>query len=434
MSSETYPLMEADSRVPEREDVPESLRRLVCISLSHETVPTERIGAVSPDDPQSLATAIKRSERITECVVLTTCNRVEVYASTRTASEQDLSTALRSVYESLGKQDGIEEFVGIDAVEHLARVSCGLESAILGEDQILGQVSRAFEAARESDLAGGALSRSANTAIRAGRTAREQTDIGAGQSGYGGVICRSIESELGHQPEHVLVVGAGEMARQAVRAVKRRWESRVDIANRSEELELTSDDGTYWPLTELDKSLQSADAVVTATGAPDPVIRPEHIDHCGPETPVVDLANPSDVSADDRVRERLSVTELDELTTHLRNTTQTRRKEIPAVEEIIDDAVTRLIETERENRAEETLRELHCQAAEIRDQELQKALSRLEASDGDCEEILSDFASALTGQLLAEPTDSLRAAARDGDTETIAAANRLFDLDGGESP
>lgn len=431
MSLDAKTPIEPRSSTSGEELLPESLRRLVCLSVTHETVACERLGSIAPADPEALAREVKATHRVTECVVLATCNRVEVYASTRTAD--DVGTVLSAADEALGEPEGTRWYTGLDAVVHLARVACGLESAILGEPQILGQVNRAFESAREAGLAGGALSRVADAAVRVGRKCREETGIGDGAVGYGSAVCGRIEDGLGRPPGRVLLVGAGELAGTVAAAIDRRWNARIDVANRSTGRDLTTADGTYWPLESLGDALGGADAVVTATGAPNPVLTEERAARCEPGTPVVDLANPPDVAARAREYSGIRVTDLDDLAGHVRENVRSRQADVGAVEDLVDAAVERLVESERENRAENVLRALHTEAARTRERELERALDRLE--DGDCPpaDVLADFASALTGRLLADPTEALRAAARDGDAETIAAANRLFDLDERES-
>lgn len=436
MSLNVNPATDHRPSAPETGVVPESLRRLACLSITHETVPSERLGVIAPDDPDAVAAEIKATDRITECVVLTTCNRVEVYASTRTAD--DVETALSAANEMVGDPDpdDVQVYTGLDVVVHAARVACGLESAIVGEDQILGQVNRAFDSAQRKGLAEGALSRVADAIVRVGRKCRAETGINDGEVGYGSAICGCIEDALNRPPERVLIVGAGEMAETAAMAIERRWNARIDVANRSAERELTTDDGTYWPLDALGTALESVDAVVTATGASDALLTEAHAERCTPTTPVVDLANPPDVEPSVRDHPDILVTDLDELAARVRQHARSRQEDVVAVEELIDDAVDRLVERERENRAEDVLRALHNEAARMRERELERAMNRIDDGDCDPDVVLSDFASALTGRLLADPTEALRTAARNGDTDTIAAAHRLFDLDtdGGRDP
>lgn len=412
--------------------VPESLRRVACLSVTHKTGPSERIGAVIPDDPAAVASEVKRTDPITECVVLTTCNRVEVYGSARTANEVEV--VVTAADEALGAVAGTQEYIGIDAVDHVARVACALESVILGEDQILGQVNRAFDSARRAGLADGVLSRVGDMAVRVGRQCREETGINDGTVGYGSTICGCIEDRLNRAPEHVLIVGAGEMAEIAAAAIHRRWDPRIDVANRSPRHDLTTGDGTYWPLATLEEALAAADVVVTATGASDALLTEEHVKHCEWGTPVLDVANPPDVSPAACRNPGIHVADLNDVATRVRKHTRSRQKDVEAVEELIDTAIERHIVREREHRAEAVLRTLHSKAARTRERELEQAVTRLEKGDCDPEVVMSDFASALTDRLLADPTEALRTAARNGDAEMIAATYRLFDLnDEGES-
>lgn len=419
---------ELDSTASEKR-VPDSLQRVVCVSVSYQTLPSEQVGAIAPEDPLALARRVKARDRITECVILSTCNRVELYTSTRTPVDDDIEAALLAAREELGEPDGLETYVGLDAVDHLSRVACGLESEIFGEDQILGQVNDAFETACAEGLAGGILSRIADVAVRVGRKARDETCINDGECGYGGSICRYIQESLDRPPDRVLLIGAGEMSACAATAIDNRWSSRIDVANRSETAELTTADGLYWPLEEVSSALEGADVVVTATGAMEPILSTEELAHCDPGTPVVDLANPPDVPAAARESDRLDVVTLEELAARVRERSQSRRAAAREVEELIEDSLDRLVTREYENRAEDTLRALHRKARDVRRDELQRARTRLEHGEEDTEAVLADFASAITGQLLADPTEQLRAAAREGDTETIRAANRLFEID-----
>ncbi|WP_226483314.1 glutamyl-tRNA reductase [Natrinema amylolyticum] len=403
---------------------PKSVRRLACCRLSHATHSTDELGAVTPDEPLEVARRIAQHDRVTESVVLSTCNRVEVYLSTRTPADRD--AALRVACDALADPDGLRTETGIDVVEHLFRVACGLDSTVIGEDHVLGQVRRTFETALEAGLTGGVVTRTADAAVSVGRACRDETDINEGHVSYGSATCDRLEA-CGCTPNRLVVVGAGEMATSVVRAASHRWDSRVDVVNRSSAPKLPTDDGRYWPLEFLESALTDADAVVTATGASEPVLTDETADAVAEDTLVVDLANPPDVA--DAVRESPgTVVTLDEIQRQIEVVVADRREAVPTVEDAIADAIASFVDRERENRAEDTLRALHRTAAAIRENELEQARARLENGD-DPEVILEEFASALTGSLLGTPTERLRTAARDGDDAIIEATHRLFDLD-----
>lgn len=418
----TSPLDGAGSRTENRPAPPESVRRLGCYSVSTGDGGQEALGTVVPEDPAALASAVKRHDRVTEAVVLSTCNRVEAYVSARRPA--DLDTALTAAGEALDA-DGATALTGREVVEHLDRVACGLESEVLGEDHVLGQVRRAFDEAAAADLAGGVLSRVADAAVAVGQSARAETAINEGHVGYGSAACEAI-AERTPDPDRVVLIGAGEIVRSVSRAATHRWDPRIDVVNRSPAPDLPSEDGRYWPLSELRSALSAADAVVTATGATHPVVAPDDAAVLGAGTPVVDLATPPDVA--DRVADVLPVTSLASIQSRIDASAGRRRRAVPTVETMVANAVDRFVERERESRAEDAIRALHRHAATIRGSELERSRQRVEEGEADVETVLEDFASALTSRLLADPTEALRAAARDGDEQTVAAARRLFDL------
>ncbi|MHB9288179.1 glutamyl-tRNA reductase [Halobacteriales archaeon Cl-PHB] len=404
------------------ESLPDSVERLAAVGVTCETHATPRLGDFAPDDPVALAREVRARDRVTEAVVLSTCNRVEVFVSARRPA--DVDQALAAARDVLGSPAEANQQRGLAAVEYVCRVACGLESKIVGEDHVLGQVNRAREAAAEADLATGSLGRAMELAVSVGRTCREETAINEGHVGYGSATCELI-GEL-TTPDRLVVVGAGEMAESVAKAAGHRWEARVDVVNRSPAPELPSEDGTRWPLADLGEALADADAAVTATGAHEPVVGSSEAGYLDLDAPVVDLANPRDVA--EPVRETHRVVSLDAVQARVDATAERRRAAVPSVEERLAAALDRYVAAERENRAEDTLRALHREAATVRERELDRARQRLAEGEAPPEAVLEEFASAFAGSLLGTPTDRLREAAREGDDAVIDAVHRLFDL------
>lgn len=416
---------DSSAPTPERSP-PESVRRLVCCSVSHNTRAETDLCSIGSDDPTALATQITAHDRITEAVVLSTCNRLEVYASAHTPNDRE--TALQVAEGALSDPDSVATFTGQAAFEHLCRVACGLESKILGEDHVLGQVRSAFEDATDEGLTGGVLTRAADAAIRAGKRSRSETDINEGNLSYGSAACEVIADVA---PERLVLVGAGDLAHGVAKVASHRWEdAQIDVVNRSPAPELRDETGgEFWRLSNLATALDGADAVVTATGAPDPVVTQETVTELAPGTPLVDLANPPDVADAIRESDAYPVTDLAAVQDRIEAANAQREGAVPAVEAEIEATVTRFLERERESVAEDTIRALHRQAQSIQQRELDRAKHQLRAGDADPEQVLENFASSLTSSLLDDPTTHLRAAARDDDDAVIDATHRLFDLD-----
>lgn len=419
---------------PEAMETPRSLRRLTCVSVTHQTHSTDLVGRLAPDDPVDVAARVYENDRVTDAMVLATCNRVEVYVSTRTPEPSDHETALATIGDHLDVPFDARIYSGREVVAHLARVAAGLESAVLGEEEIAGQVSDALAAAKEAGLAAGVLGRVGNTALRAGRKSRAETAIDDGTADYGSAVCNAIADELDGTPDRLLVIGAGTMAKTVAETATARWDVRIDVANRSAPGDLPTAGGSWWTLSELSSAVAGADAVVSATGADQPVFEVPHATRCRSGTPVVDLGTPADVAPAVRTDADVSVTDLDALASTVNAGREGRREAVTEAESVISAAVERLVERERENRAEDVIRALHQEAATIRTEELERAKRRLEDSDAETEAVLEDLTNAVTSRLLGPATAELRTAARERDETALRAARRLFDLDGGEQP
>lgn len=413
-------------------ETPRSLRRLTCLSVTHRTHSTDFVGRLAPESPLDTARAIAENGRVTEAMVLSTCNRFEVYVSTRTPETDDYEAAMQAIDDQVDVPSDARTYTGREVATHLARVTAGLESAVLGEDEIAGQVSNSLAATKDAGLVAGVLGRVGNTALRAGRKCRAETAIGEGPADYGSAVCRRLTDELGDTPDRMLVVGAGAMAETVVEAATCRWDIEIDVANRSPAQRLPTADGQWWTLEELESAVEGVDAVVSATGADHPVFEPAHASQCPSGTPVIDLATPPDVSDAARDESGIAVTGLDALATTVTAAADRRQTAVDEAETVITDAMERLVERERESRAEDVIRALHQDASRIRATELDRAKQRLSDGDADTEEVLEDMASALTGRLLGPATDELRTAARERDETALRAARRLFDLDGGD--
>jgi glutamyl-tRNA reductase len=425
---ETPPSTDSNADSAPGEDIPRSIRRITCFSVADDTHSPEQVAAVTPQETGTVRREIHESERVTESVVLDTCNRVEVYVATRTPGDEDRQAAVDAVAAALPTDPDPDVYTGSGAVEHLARVASGLESPVTGEHEIVGQVSEALEAATNAGTSDGVLGRAGEAALRAGRQCRTETDIDGGSTGYGPALCNALDDALAAPPDRILLIGAGEMARTAARALRRRWAVTIDVANRSRAADLPTEQGRWWELTDLPSAVADADAIVSATAAEPPVVEETHA-RAAAGSPIVDLARPPDVSPSARDADGVHVIGLDELVSRINAAADRRESAVTQAESMITEAVDRFVASEREHRAEDTIRALHLDAKRIRDAEVERAKRRLEATEANEEAVLEDLATALTGRLLAQPTDEVRAAARERDEDTIRAVRTLFDLD-----
>ncbi|MFO7925804.1 MAG: glutamyl-tRNA reductase [Halobacteriota archaeon] len=413
------------------------------VSVSHSHASVERIEAVAADPEQEVIRALLDEPGVTEAFVLQTCNRAEAYVVAETASvgQQALSTYLGDVDSSVARTLDHEA-----SLRHLMSVACGLESLVLGEDQIIGQIREAYETARGVGAIGSTLDDAILKALHVGERARSETAINEGALSLGSAAVQFAESQHGLDAATALVIGAGEMATLAAKALDESV-SRLVVANRTrsraERLanRLETDTSTVG-LDALSVAAADADLVVSATGSPEHVVGVEDLETVG-ETCVIDIAQPRDVAPDVESLEHVSVYDLDAIETVTDGTKLKRQAAAEAVESMIDDELDHLLSQYKRKRADQVIGAMYEGAERIKSRELRTAIARLESEsdDGVSEterEILESMADALVGQLLSAPTQSLRDAAEKDDWSTIHTALRLFgpafDLDPAAPP
>jgi glutamyl-tRNA reductase len=413
------------------------VERLVCLGLSHRTAPVElreRFG--------TLGLGAERCPEVLEHAVLSTCYRVELYAFLVDGVDDARGALLDALADAHGVEreelvDHLYVHAGGDVARHLSRVATGLDSLVLGEAEILGQVRDAYESA--GDAAGPALTLLFRTAISAGRRARSETAIGANPATASSMALALADGVLGDlRARHALVVGAGRIGLQTLKAVTGRGITEIAVANRTAEHATQAAErfgGSAYPLEDLEHALAWADLVVTATSAEEPVlcanvVRAAKAQRPGRPLVIVDLAVPADVERTVADIDGVSLFDVDDLRAGLDGALAARLAEVPRVEAIVEEEVASFGRRYRELDIEPLLAALRLQAEGIREQEVERALRRLGETDPEIAAQLDHLSRTLVKKLLHEPTVRLRERAGDGDVDDVAAAIReLFGLE-----
>lgn len=377
-----------------------------------------------------------------EAAILSTCNRFEVYFSAHHAErgialvEQYLSKLQNISPDELNKH--LYRHTGDDAIRHLMRVACGLDSMILGEPQILGQVTQAFEDARSAGTTGAVLSHLFAQAIHTGKRAHTETPISRYTTSvsHAGALLLA-EKVAQYRAARVLLIGAGEMALLAAQALKRLDFNDLTFINRTytraEALasEFGSKSLTWY---QLEEALVWADAVVCATGAPHIVIYRRDMESVLPQRAdrpliIMDIAVPRDV--EDSVGELpgVEVYDIDDLQSVVDTNVELRRAAVPQVEAIIGQEMARFAEWYHSRQVTPVIKTLRDRAQAIADEELVQTLHRLPDADEHTRQLISRMAHRLVNRLLHEPTSRLRIQASEGNGYGYAHAVReLFAL------
>jgi len=405
---------------------------LAGVSVSHQRAGIEEIDRASRESQAEAVRSLLEREGVREAFVIQTCNRAEAYV---VAEDAAAGREALAPYAGEVPEEAVLELDHGESLRHLLRVAAGLESLVVGEDQILGQVSSAFEDAREAGGIGPILEDAVVKALRVGERARTETAINEGVTSLGSAAValarETLETDLGDAT--ALVVGTGEMGTLAARALEGTVE-RILLANRTAETAehlagtLETDTGVLG-LDALAGAAGAVDLVVTATGSETPVLDASALEDAG-DTLVVDLAKPRDVPPAAGELAGVTLRDLDALESVTEETRSRRRAAAEAVEAIVEEELDRLRTQYKRKRADDVIAAMYEGAEELKSRELDTAIARLEAAEGEFSaeerEVVESLADALVGQLLAPPTRSLRDAAQNDDWATINTALRLF--------
>jgi glutamyl-tRNA reductase len=401
------------------------------VSVSHRNACVEEIETAAREDQRALASELLAFGGVSEAFALQTCNRVEAYVVTDDANRgrEVLAAVAPDVREGAVAHMGHDE-----SLRHLMRVAAGLESLVLGEDQILGQFRTAMEVARAVDGVGPLFEDALTKALHVGERARTETGINEGIVSLGSAAVELARRRVDLTSASALVVGAGKMGRLAARALADAGVDRLAVANRTveraEELAAETDvEGRALGLDDLPAAANRADLIIAATGSPEYVLDREALGEAG-EALVVDIARPRDVDPSAAEIADVDLRDIDALEAVTDETREHRREAAETVESMIDEELDRLLESFKRKRADEAIGAMYESAERVKARELDTAFSKLEAQGGltdEQRETVEALADALVGQLLAAPTKSLREAAARDDWTTIQTAMQLFD-------
>ena len=420
---------------------------ILCLGLSHRTAPLGLREQVSYHaDAQKAALArlgcghANRPAELIELGILSTCNRLELYAFTHTPHFEPLLQFLNDTTSvSLSNLNPyLYRYTQAEAVLHLGRVASGLDSMIIGEPQILGQVTEAYELGLSQRSIGPVLSALFRYAIHTGKRARTETAISRNPSSISSIAVKlAAESVADLSTTHTVVVGAGEMAELAVEALRARGTQHLTVINRTHAR--AQQLAKRWQATaltfeNLSDALRSADIVITSTGAPHILIKPplmaDVMQH-RPDRPLVliDIAVPRDVDPDVNQLPNVRYYDIDDLVTRLNGSLAGRQQEIPQVEAIIAAEAEAFMAWLRSLEIMPVISDLRAKADSIRRAEVDKALRQLKGLSETERQRIEAMSEALVNKLLHDPTLRLKAEANNGHAAEYAAAVRhLFAL------
>lgn len=420
--------------------------RVAVIGLSYRTAPIglrERLSCSLDDVPISIQTTNGRFAAVQEVALLSTCNRIELYAALNCPGLD----ARALLAELLVSMTGVETavfadhaycYTGSAAAEHLCRVAAGLDSLVLGEPQILGQVTDTFMAATDAKQIGPVLTELFRTAIRAGKRAHTETAISENPVSTSAIAVAQAQAILGDLTrQRYLIIGLGEMGQLALKALRARGLTDIALANRTRrraETLAAADGLPVYDLDELETAVATADVVISATTAREPLLTVPMVQQVmanRDERPLVliDIAVPRDIEYQVRAIPGVHLYDADELQSSLDHALAARQQEIPQIETIIAAEVDSFAARLKQLVVKPVIVDLRQKAEAIRQQEMARTMRYLGALDEETLAHIQHFSRSLVNKLLHEPTIRLRHKAAEEEAAVYADAVRdLFGL------
>ena len=421
------------------------MQHVILIGLNHKSasVRVRECLAFSDEEARSALTELRARKIVDEAVLFSTCNRVELLMATR---ESEVAIAEAKAFLAGFKQVSLEDFEDAlylyredDAVRHVFRVAASLDSMVVGEPQILGQIKTAYRTATEEKTSGVILNRLLHRTFFVAKRIRSDTGIGdhAVSISYAAIeLGRKIFGEL--SGKRVLLIGAGEMAELAVEHLIRNRSGQIYVANRTFErgVELAGQyNGTPIRFEEVPDYLGKVDIVISSTGAQDYVVRKPQVKAVMRERrnrPIffIDIAVPRDIDPDINSLNNVYVYDIDDLNGVIDENMEDRNREAVKAERIIDEAVIHYRQWFQNLRVVPTIKALRRKVGTMAREEVQKTLQHLGHLSAEDQHAIERMTHALVNKILHDPTQFLKSNGCQGDrTESLDTARKLFGLD-----
>ncbi len=414
--------------------------RLQILGLNHNTAPVEiREQVIFAGDEVSRAVVCLRDiDGVDEAVLLSTCNRTEFYVMTSDKGRERLQAWLHDERNlDPAFSDTLFTLDADEAIRHIFRVACGLDSMILGEPQILGQLKDAFREAQQAGTVGKNLSRLFQHTFSVAKKVRTDTKIGSNPVSVASAAVNLAQQFFAGFGQHTaLLVGAGVTIELVAKHLAKKNIGRLFVANRDvkKALRLASKHGGYGvPLSELEGTLPEADILITSTASPDPVILHDQVQAAmktRKHKPIfaVDIAVPRDIEAEVADLSDVYLYTIDDLQKVIQDGQTSREAAAVDANRILDDEIARYLNIERAKQVSPVITALREHGETIRDDVLREAQRRLDKGvDG--REVIEFATASLMKKLLHKPSVRLREAGEASEIEIIKATRTLFGID-----
>jgi len=386
------------------------------------------------DMPNACLT-FKKNSSVSECVIIQTCNRIELFATSDNHNVDEIKSTWASLtgLEENAFRDTLEVCENKDAYEHLLKLTSGLESLVVGEEQILGQIKESISAARKANASGKRLNKLFERSIRIGTRIRNSTGIGSGGISLGSMAVKLAEENVDDiKSKHVLLIGTGEAATLVAKSLKKRGYA-FDVTSRTLERSVGFSQtlgGKPIKFENVLSGFNNYEIIFVATTAPYFLVSfdrmKDSMKNKKPGMMILDLSNPRTVDEKVATIPGIKLMNIDQIAEMVDKNMKKRREKVSTVENIISEEVPIIEATMKRLDAEPLVKDVFTNADSMRIKELQKALQMLGETDEKRIKIIDELTKAVVESIVSTPMNNLRKASEQGNPELLEIASKLF--------
>ena len=386
------------------------------------------------DLPNAFLT-FKKHSSVSECVIIQTCNRIELFAASDNHSIEKIKSTWASLtgLEENAFRDTLEVCENKDAYEHLLKLTSGLESLVVGEEQIIGQIKESISVARQAQASGKRLNKLFDRSIRIGTRIRNSTGISRGGISLGSMAVKLAEENVDDiKSKHVLLIGTGEAATMVAKSLKKRGYT-FNVTSRTLERSIGFSQtlgGKPIKFEDILSGFNNYDVIFVATTAPYFLVTFDKMKQAMKNkktgTMILDLSNPRTVDEKVAVIPGIKLMNIDQIAEMVDKNMKKRKGKISAVENIISEEVPIIEATMKRLDAEPLVKDVFTNADSMRIKELQKALQMLGETDEKRIKIIDELTKAVVESIVSTPMNNLRKASEQGNPDLLDIASKLF--------
>ena len=419
-------------------------QKIINARVTFHTSPIHILEQFTVKDVNDACVQFKKHSGLDECVIVQTCNRVELFGRRSGVQNYDRIKKTWASLTGLDKEavdENVEFTEGVDALHHLLKLTSGLDSMVLGEEQILGQIKSSITSARSSKTSGRHLNTLFDKAIRMGTRIRSTSGIGRGGISVGSMAVKLAEENIDNiKSKRTLLIGTGEVATLVAKSLQRRGYT-FDVTSRTVNRSRAFCDaigGHPVKFEDVFSRFDVYDILFVATTAPYSLVTYDRIakgmtsqknTSSSKGLMILDLSNPRTVDEKVATIAGVKLMNLDQISEMVEKNMDTRQSKVKSIENIIESGV-RTLEAAMNRLDAEPIVEMTFKRIDLlREKELKKALEMLGETNSDKVQIIGDLTKAIVESILSAPMNGIRKASERGDRDTVALAGQLFDYD-----